>query len=552
MLTDLRVVNASVYSSNSLVADRILKLSFLPKTLTRLSLGLTSTSLPFWIKDTSQIAAQLALLGQSLPSLLTLETSCTSTGDNPLWILPPTLTHFSSLCRIRFSADIALPRDLKVFHAKDDAIDREAMMKTFMALTDLRELFWEFLANWHVFRFPNLESILVHHYTLLSLLDQCPSATALAGEIQFDDDSVVGHPLKFWRSENQHCFPELLPRSLVKMTTMDHRRRLRLRRFGWQQIPQLPPALGYLSLWPHAQNDIPKDAFLSLPSQLVLLDMRHVAFDLRILLPAAPLSLTALRTHGINPVAARLLKRFPAFQELGMYGGRMTATLARSLPRSLRSLTLQHVSLTTKGKYQCKGTGEILKYSSSNPDTTALSASFMPQLTSLYITPCRSHHYWHTHFYEILKDIPTSIRHLALHYRARTPISFWPNEASSDPSSDAPSALPRTFPSDLFSRLESLVHLYLYAGALALSDYGWFVGSLPRNIVALSAGSVITAPELPHLPRSVQYFTLYKPDTRGLLDYKEYEDSHDPWRGPKEKDYFSAFQPSASYPPYSF
>lgn len=550
MLLDLRLQNVNLSAKGSVIPNNTLELRFLPKTLTRLSLHLHTAILPFWVSDVSQANAQLEQLASALPSLHTLDTSFLLDTVYAFWTLPPTLTHFSSPSfqyKLRFHHEIALPKNLKVFRTRDEiASDRAATLKAFSELKDLREFWTEFRITEAHPDFPKVESISTNRLTTVSPLRNFPSAIAFAGHYYHQNGSIVDHPLKYWRSYGQFIDPSHLPRGIVKLTTMDHRRRVRLVGFSHLQLASIPSTLEYLFIWGHPHPGISKDAFSVLPTNLKLLDIKQVAFDLKILLPILPSSLTTLRTHGLNSTNVRLLQRFVNFTELGMYGGRMTANLARLLPRTLRSLTLQHVALTTKGKYQCKGSTEILNYSVGNPDTTALDASHLPSLTYLNVTPGISQTYWNTHFYEILKSIPTSIRHLILHYRAQTPVSIYPN--SRNPT-------PRSEPTDLFSRLEDLNHFWLYASNVVLQDYGWFARSLPRHVEALFI-SIFDKSEVAHLPPSVRFIPQWS-HLRGklpnyLANYRQYEDFHDPWRGPKEKDYFSSLLPSGGSDPYAY
>lgn len=535
-LVDLRTEDLNLFGTSSVITNGALELRFLPKTLTRLNLGIKyGRALPFWVSDLDQADAQLALLGQSLPFLHTLETTFRVSDQIFYWTLPPSLTYFAShtgTLTVLLSPLIPLPEKLQVFISKDLVKgDPQAMLEAFRALISLRQLALHSVTFKPLPIFPKLEMLHVGRYSGPCSLSSLPSVTALCADAHLDASSPA-HPLKYWRTSHHHFVDYAkLPRSLVKWTTIDSkRRRIRLRSIDYQSVCLLPPSFAYLSLFSHPHSGIPKDTFSSLPQNLLLLDIKHVAFDLNILLPAAPPTLTALRTHGINPVTVRLLSRFAGFQELGMYGGRMTANLARLLPRSLRSLTLHQVGLTTKGKFQSKGSGEIQSYSKCNPDTTALDASLLPPLTYLNVKPSHTQYYWHTHFYEILKGIPTSIEHLVLDYRRGwEALSIYPNSTTGEAD--------RTKPSDLFLRLVNLKNLFFFASKYNPLDQGLTAKSLPKKLTAFAC-SMLTADDVPHLP-SKQY-----------PDYFQYEDSYDAWRGPKEKDCFSFFEPSMNYEPF--
>lgn len=561
-LLELRTEDINLDARNSVVHGGHLELRHLPRTLTRLSLHVGGVSLPLWVVDVGHAPSQLERLGAHFPSLQSLDMSFNFRGPLCYWTLPPTLTRFSCLKPnnlLRFSHQITFPEKLQVFISKDGVMgDRRTILQAMQALKDLRVLIWESMYSEYLSAEPchvmsQLQTLHLGRYAPQCPLINIPSATAVSGNVFFTDEMSAAHPLKHLRSPG---WLGVFPQGLEKWTLIDSRRRVRLMPLHVSELRRLPPSFQYLRLYSY--DVILDDYYTLLPPQLLLLDIQQVTFDLKRLLPVAPPTLTALRVCGLNHVTAKLLSRFTNLRELVMFGGRMTANLARILPRSLRSLSLQSVALTTTGKYQLKGTGEIIKYSISNPDTTALHAANLPPLTYLNITPKLSHLYWYTHFYDILADIPTSLEHLILHFREHEPISLYPKAepiappawdglppGTPPPSSNLPP--PPSGPTNLFSRLTNLIHLYFYCRAVVPAERGWLVKSLPPSLFALHFFLLNVADDMPNVPRSIRYITRHDSSPNS---YKNYEDSHDWWRGPKEKDVFSFFAPSEMADPY--
>lgn len=303
---------------------------------------------------------------------------------------------------------------------------------------------------------------------------------------------------------------EQLPRTIRKVTYLH--RVIETVNIKWDlnnaKVCDLPPALEIVRLAsavPPNQSKTTLEGFQHF-SRLTTFDMRWTsvkASEYRHLPP----TITSLHLHAVTLPKARLLSElFPKLADVGLYGGTLTKSIAKCLPRNLRSLTLSHLALVTKGHYH--PSGDPMKpesYSSaSNPQLGAL-AELPPRLNSFTLFVSIAHKYWSTHLGTILCKLPfaSTLLTLILDYGTRicTENTFvqWSTQTENGENEPEPES---------FSRFEHLQHLALSSRNLARTDD--ILLFLPRSLVALQlpesawpayiANDIKARSQVPHLP----------------------------------------------------
>lgn len=493
-----------------LADEAAISLQKLPRTLVSLRLK-TASITPFTSDNTMGARVRLEQLRTGLPVLESLTCYVRTGWSNQTWVLPPSLTY----ARLRggyycktINRELPLPPNLKHLISDcsfetEDLPPLPATLETLM-VKQIRED--------------------ISHLTLLRTvagvspsngLNKLPLLSRISATISFDEENCYPS-LTDLHSEYTSSYKNVasLPRNLTRWTVNDHQ----LEPVAPDLIKDLPPALRYLRIADEMNlNGLTAQVVSSLPRNLALIDIRWTRIDLKMALPLFPKNLTGLRTHNLTKHNASLLSRFTDLRELRLYGGQITASMARKIPRTLETLSLFQVALVTKGRYFIKGSTEKLTYSASNPDITALDGTLPPRLKSLTVTPSSLQTYWASFAYDIFKSIPTTLTSLVLDNSAlyRTRIAIHPRSSPLfvPPNSSAEEVvLPSDHSSvdrstDLFSRLPDLFLLYVY-GSKHEADKEWFSRHLPRKL-KVWYGPRLSVEEAQSLPTTLVYMSAH-------------------------------------------
>lgn len=492
--------------AGSLGADAVVRVQNLPRTLVSLRLK-TSSSTPFSCDNMMGTLVKLEQLRTALPLLETFHCTINTKWSNQHWVIPPSVTSakLNGGSFLKLNREAPLPANLKILIA-DYSLDVPAdtvpppLPKTLEVL----------VAGYLTEDLSYLQSL----HTVAKAAPSCqlhklPSLTRASGSMWFDGESLYPS-LTDLHLEHSRSDIEYLPRTITRWTIDNHQ--LELVTPG--QIKDLPPALRYLRFAPQSiNNELSVDLLSSLPRNLAFIDLRWTRIDPEIALPLFPATLTTLRTHNLTKHNAHHLARFTILKELGLFGGQLTASFVRKIPRTVETLLLIKLSLNTKGYYYIKGSTEKHKYSMQNPDLTALDGTLPPRLTKLVVAPLSIHTYWSLFAYDIFKSIPTSLTFLTLDLGWETPVSLHPrssplflhnpvscsNEDYKAPKSDVDRS------TDLFSRLTDLKHLFVN-GDKAAEDRDWFSRRLPRHL-HIYYGPRMSIDEVTSLPKSIVYLS---------------------------------------------
>lgn len=511
-LTKLEVTFLDERRIPNLLREDALPLSLFPKTLTRLTLEFTITSgpfaNPFTVTRTSEAPNRLKMLDEHFPCLHTLYNGIRFDGNLQYYVLPSSLTKLSAPHRYPSalqSSDIPLPpnlRFLKLFDTGGDTFPPS--LEVLIAHIDTNKLP----------RMPYLHTLREIEGSIQDWT-RFPSLTALDGVLDLSAD-WSGPPLKLLNTRSPILPTSYirLPRTLERVTqggddytSTDYYQPFR---FEAEHVRDLPPALKELQLQFSQKLSSTTDLFAHLPKTLTTLDMRYTALPASADFSLLPLTLTCLRSHNINHKNVKQLHHLKLI-ELGLYGGCLTPSFTRQLPRSIRTLRLSAVGLATKGYYYEKGCPLKKQYTTKTPQTTALIDTLPSTLTSLTVAPTTTQIYWWKHAYEIFKSLPLSLEVLRLDFRFEQIHLSPPSPAlsevqpSNEPVSDS-SGLSYFAPvsTSIFRRLERLRHLCLRTRLLP-KDEGKFAEHLPPSLYAYT-GPPISYGEGPQLPKGIKFW----------------------------------------------
>lgn len=492
-----------------------LDLTRMPRTLRSLSLTLKNENLPFIVHDLSFCQAYKNAIATALPLLETLRIYADYAGG--WWVVPDSITHLelsgsnmvsSNLppkirrLTLPFSdetANLSLPASLEWFDGGN--------LDTLSALPQLTHFSGRYSAKtkpkaMHA-KFPALQS-LVLYYTPLHISKVCswlpPTLTSMNIEQSVPSEEYADLPrsLTHWtRGVSSTSFIYLDPKN----------------------VAALPRTLLDVRLFSNLDKEtLPTDIIASLPPKLVEFYATQVAVD-----PSTfqflPPTVTKLGIHNFKGGISHL----KSLIELTLYGGTLSVNVAKSLPRSLVTLTLEEVAIRTKGHYKKPGDANYSRFSKSNPQFTALS-HLPPLLSKIVISPHPDHEYYFKMPLEMLYHLPKSIEEIGMLYHHKT-ISM------KTPTSTTSGSTPVT-PTAVFSRLHRLKHLFFSAEQATPEEAEEMIQQLPRTIVALYVLSALPTAAW-RLPNSTRYFSgvlaEYGVKKRaGIRAYEEYEKAFAP------------------------
>lgn len=197
----------------------------------------------------------------------------------------------------------------------------------------------------------------------------------------------------------------------------------------------LPPALKHLQIGTHPPKHMP-DFLTHLSSHfingLTSLDMRSTRDLHSSQFVHLPVTLTQIKFQDISLPKVQNLRHLVRLIDLGLWSGMLTTAISKALPSWIKTLTLFHISLITKGFYHPSGDPKAaVLYSADAPHMKSL--SHLPAgLDTLQIVPCQSCRYWTFKLPEILDHIPADrIESLVLDFATRSQISIPPSLAVS-------------------------------------------------------------------------------------------------------------------------
>lgn len=539
-LTELEV---TLLDSNRIphdLQDSSLPLNRFPKTLTRLTLEFTISSAPFanpfTVQRPTEASARLKALDEHFPCLHTLYNGIRFDGSLQYYVLPSSLTKLSAPHRYPSACFIGrdlLPPTLRYLKLS------EGVGGDLQYPLSLETLISQDVDSSKLPHMPNLKALReMENY--VRDWQRFPSLTALDGKLDLSFD-WTGPRLKELNTRAPIFGTSYikLPRTLERITQggddytsvdtfIPHR-------FDPEHVRDLPPALQELHLWFGSNPSSTIGLLAHLPKTLTTLDMRYTALHASADFSLLPLTLTCLRSHNINSRNVKHLQRLTQLRELGLYGGCMTPSLARQLPRSLSSLRLSGVALTTKGYYYEPGVRLKKKYWLESPQTNALIDTLPPCLVSLVIAPTPTQTYWWKHAYDILKGLPVSLERLRLDFRFQL-INIFPTASTTAADSQAPGAseTAATKSTDVFSRLTRLTYLCMHAKPYP-SDVGHYAAAFPRNLYAYR-GPPIQPSEMRHLPKTLKFW--WRQSAYEILGDVALHTGHDPvyfWIHPVEE-----------------
>ena len=181
----------------------------------------------------------------------------------------------------------------------------------------------------------------------------------------------------------------------------------------------IPPALQHLRLGsklPKYTPDCLKQLSTHFIHGLTSLDMRNTnaeAFQLEHL----PITLTALKAEALTLPKIKALAKLTQLANLGLWHGKLTTQIAKAIPRWIKSLTLFHVSLITKGHhFPTSEPNKYVHYTVHSPCVRPF--SFLPAgLITLELIPDQNYIYWDYALPDILGLIPAErLENLILDY----------------------------------------------------------------------------------------------------------------------------------------
>ena len=522
MILDLSVIALKESTRSCYLLQKTLAYEHLPRSLTSLYLDLVFDYSPFFVPDTDDHALvatrQLKALQENLPNLASLTYMSAASlllpqNFHSFWTLPPSLTyaHLTDR-RTFFSPEIPLPPRLRCLMGNcwlhKGALDPISQTLETVVTYNVIELACPMTA---------LKTFNTSHCT--ESLDFLPAVTHVELNMMGRSWETPwnGPPLQYILTRLSVIMPEHfanLPKTLTQWQVHDQHQQIRVK-----HLSLLPPSLKYLKL-ACEMDEKPKVGILAhLPKELAMLDMANTTFWPQMDFSMLPSTMTALRTHNINEKNAHQIAQLKSLTELRLYGGRITASIARKIPRSVTYLRLQAVALRTKGRYQVKGSCQVFDYSMTNPDVAALDGTLPACLQKLEVVPVKSMNYWWNHAYDIFKGIPTSLTSLALHFSDKfQPMAIYPTalahrsleatvasiEAAVDENAQGEDE-DADWMTDLFSRLSNLKHLYLRT-SVSDENFGWFALKLPPQLTSYY-GPSLCQDEIDVLPKTIRFIS---------------------------------------------
>lgn len=409
-----------------------------PPNLTVLHLDFESVTQPFFVHSSEEVPAKSAELRLMFPHLEDL--LCYTMISGRIWVFPPKLQKIVIRGGLMLPvAILSLPLlTLDTLNVNLESLDANQFPSTIESLTfHVIHDWWE--ALFRVGALPALKSVSLRSHQLLTRtlqdslakMNRLESLT-LKGACIRNDWKNFGHwlppnlqtlTLPYLICPTQYaCLPRTLTQVFYIHPIGD------LMPFKWDVekvlITDLPPALHTITLASQVrskQSCILKGLDQQFKS-LTSLDMRWTNVEVSELRHIPP-TVRCLHLLAVTLPKARLLNElFPKLVEFGMYGGTLTKSIAKCLPRKLQTLSLSHVSLVVKGHHHPSGDPKAaVPYSeASNPQLDAL-AHLPPRIVTFALFPSNAHKYWKQNLGSILFKLPftTTLDKLILDFGTR-------------------------------------------------------------------------------------------------------------------------------------
>ena len=411
---------------------------------------------PFVIANASLAKARIAELDVMLPHLRYL--NCYDNHRQGLYVAPSSVTHFVILVTGACPLDplVPLPPHLISLECTVDSMLFLEHLPISIESIRLKFALYDraFPKASHLLRLVNLKEMELYSFNYVGRLtiEDLPDLLALPPKLtnlrllEFELDEAL--LMSDWLPKSlvslyiEVPFPasaySLLPRTLQHLTSRNSKAQL-VHEHRWdisggnvrrskvvQPLPHdiegrlenglleaglepLPPALQHLRLGAFAPAHIPnwmEQLSTHFVPGLTSLDMRCTSSIESSQFVHLPVTLTLLNFEGVTLPKVKHLHRLHQLVSLGLYGGILTTSIAKALPRAITALTLAQVALITKGHYCVSAHTEYLTYSETSPQISPL-GHLPAHLRSLKLLPSAEDTYWETKLTAILEIIPS-------------------------------------------------------------------------------------------------------------------------------------------------
>lgn len=499
------------------LSKKFLDLAQMPRTLRSLSLNLKNENVPFVVHHISFYDAYKLKLTEALPLLDTLRIQLDYVGG--FWVIPDSVTDLELTGSTMVSAHLPpnIRRLVLPFGTEAGNLRASKSLEWFDGgdLDNLPPLpsLTRFSGRYAAF---DVEDTLISRF---------PALTSLTLHISPDEPLPAWiHPtltflnIGYAINAEDYCH---LPRSLTKWTEGPNNGKIP--DLDVLQLAALPRSLRYVQLPANlAKKTLPSNIIETLPPKLVHFWAPHVAID-----PSHFKNLpTTVTTLGIHNLKRRSISHLKSLMELTLFGGTLSVQVAKSLPRSLVSLTLEHVALRTKGHYKTSKGSDYTRFSMSNPQFSALS-HLPPLLAKITISPHLDHRYYFQMPLQLLQHLPNALEEIGLLYHHEV-ISL--------------SNATLNAPLEGFQRFHQLRHLFFNAKQETEQEAEELIVHLPTSLVALYVLSAVPSAAR-SLPPNAVYFGgqsyLFSDWIYSFKDYRRFERAYPPGTDapPEREDY---------------